>query len=147
MNLWIPKKLEDPDAVKHALVQSLGFPLQFDGEEYNPYASYEDAEESKLAPWFLSSGHSDKAFPGEGLKSHGRIDFSPLVAALRPLDVELLVVGIMFDRQSPNLTLTGAKQVGPPSLNNYQTQFNVFGDGNLRSNSRGDMLELMCCGN
>ena len=128
MSLWFPAKVDDPELVREALVQSLGFPLQFDNEldqlEVEPD---EDDETTKQASWFLSSGHYDKAFPGEGLTSTGRLDFSPLIAALRPSMLQLLVVGIAFESELPNLKLTGAQPVGATSLNYYQTQFNVFG--------------------
>lgn len=127
VTLWLPVKPDDPGRVKRALAESLGFPLEFDREQgsLNHDPDDETGSETEHASWFFSSGHCDKAFMNEGLKSTGRINFYPLVGVLRPLMLQLLVVGVTFDKETPNLSLTGAKQV-LPSANYYQTQFNLF---------------------
>ena len=101
VSLWFPAKLDDPDRVKRALVQSLGCALQFDEEENQLNVEPDDdAESTAQASWFFSNGRCDNAFPVEGLTSSGRIDFSPLIASLRPSMLQLLVVGVVFDRRS-----------------------------------------------
>ena len=128
LSLWFPAKLDDPERVKRALAQSLGCELQFDEDENQLNVERaDDAESTTQASWFFSNGHCANAFPGEGLTSSGRIDFAPLIASLRTSMLQLLVVGIAFDADLPNLKLTGAKPVGTTALNYYQTQFNVFG--------------------
>lgn len=129
-NLWLPVKTNDRAAVQLALAESLGFPLEFDKESegFLDGDSEDDAPDTANGPaWVSGEGQNEQAFSQQGLTWTGRMNFSPLMSVLRPLKLQLLVVGVGFENKTPNLIVTGATPLGRSlAVNYYQTQFSLY---------------------
>ncbi|HEV2912727.1 MAG TPA: M48 family metalloprotease [Pyrinomonadaceae bacterium] len=109
VRLLLAFRPDEAATLRQSLVESLGFPLEVDGE-------HGDFDEEEDAFWWSLDAHNDHAFKREGLASGRSIEMSPLVNALRPHGVRNLSLVVFFDAPPGNLHVTGANKVALPGL-------------------------------
>jgi Zn-dependent protease with chaperone function len=123
--LSIPVKVDDPAALRQALLQSFNLPLTIDPPLNNPYLDDQYEEWGRKYPITLIEAHNSEAFVEQKLFSSLKIQPGPLAKELRSNGINTLIVTFIALKPMSNVSVSGAVKRGFPIYSFYQANINT----------------------
>ena len=128
--LSIPVRLDDPAALRQALLRSFNLPLTIDPPRNNPDLDDQYEEEwARKYPNTLIEAHNSEAFVEQKLFSSLKIQPAPLAKELRSQGIKTLTVTVMSLKPMSNVRVSGAVKRGFPIYGFYQANIDTDNPG------------------